>query len=161
MAIIKRLASTKWCADKANWRQIHLGYVQSVKEYSLGRPKSNLVQYQEMVLGSWNSGYITKYQYKHYMQNLSHLGQSISEPQRNEVHIAWIHNFKCALFTQSHFLFLASVNLFFSVFKYHGQSRNAFCDEIFVKGFYPSYVNILSQNEFLLCPWCLNTEKHK
>ena len=35
LKIIKRLASTKWGADKANLRQIYLGYVRSVMEHSL------------------------------------------------------------------------------------------------------------------------------
>ena len=35
LKIVKRLASSKWGADKANLRQIYLGYVRSVLEHSL------------------------------------------------------------------------------------------------------------------------------
>ena len=35
LKIVKRLASSKWGADKANLRQIYLGYVRAVMEHSL------------------------------------------------------------------------------------------------------------------------------
>ena len=110
----------------------------------MGCPRSNLFRYQEIVLGSWNSGYINWYQYGHYMHNLMHNGYIVSEPQHTEVHMAWIQNLKkYVVYTKSVPVFV-SVNLFFSVCKHHGYSRNAFCDKIFTYEEYTERISTLS-----------------